>query len=51
LPAHLFREDMRLDLEHQTCPRYGGELHVSEMLDHVPTRLSAWRRVHAQPQP
>src|SRR5882672_3906640 len=41
LPAHLPREDMRLDLEHQACPCCGGELHVigetvSEMLDHVP---------------
>jgi transposase len=39
LPAHLPREDMRLDLEHQACPCCGGELHViaetvSEMLDH-----------------
>ena len=47
LPAHLPREDMRLDLEHQACPCCGGELHVigetvSEMLDHVPARL----RVH-----
>src|SRR5258706_6244363 len=38
LPAHLPREDMRLDLEHQACPCCGGELHVigetvNEMLD------------------
>jgi len=44
LPAHLAREDMRLDLEHQACPCCGGALHVigetvSEMLDHVPARL------------
>jgi transposase len=43
LPAHLTREDMRLDLEHQICPCCGGKLHVigktvSEMLDHVPAR-------------
>src|SRR3984885_11444594 len=56
LPAHLPREDIRLDLEHQACPCCGGELHVigetvSEMLDHVPTRLRvilaslpAWQR-------
>src|SRR2546427_9885571 len=44
LPAHLPREEMRLDLEHQACPCCGGPLHaigetVSEMLDHVPARL------------
>jgi transposase len=49
LPAHLPREDMRLDLEHQACPCCGGELHVigetvSEMLDHVPARLRVIRR-------
>jgi hypothetical protein len=48
LPAHLPREDMRLDLEHQACPCCGGELHVigetvSEMLDHVPARLRVSR--------
>jgi transposase len=48
LPAHLPREDMRLDLEHQLCPCCGGELHVigetvSEMLDHVPARLRVIR--------
>ena len=48
LPEHLPREDMRLDLEHQTCPCCGGELHVigetvSEMLDHVPARLRVIR--------
>src|SRR5215218_684147 len=35
---------IRLDLEHQSCPCCGGKLHVigetvSEMLDHVPARL------------
>jgi hypothetical protein len=44
LPAHLPREELRLDLEHQACPCCGGKLHVigetvSEMLDHVPARL------------
>src|SRR5712672_1778487 len=44
LPAHLPRVDMRIDLDQQTCPCCGGELHaigetVSEMLDHVPARL------------
>jgi len=39
LPAHLPREDIRLELEHQVCPCCGGVLHaigetVSEMLDH-----------------
>src|SRR3984893_4921757 len=48
LPAHLPREDMRLDLDHQACPCCGGELHmigesVSEMLDHVPARLRVIR--------
>src|SRR5271167_4786644 len=48
LPAHLPREDMRLDLEYQACPCCGGELHVigetvSEMLDHVPARLRVIR--------
>ncbi|MGH6803837.1 MAG: IS66 family transposase [Methyloceanibacter sp.] len=48
LPAHLPREDMRLDLEHQTCPCCRGELHaigetVSEMLDYVPARLRVIR--------
>jgi transposase len=48
MPAHLPREDMRLDLEHQACPCCGGELHVigetvSEMLDHVPARLRVIR--------
>src|SRR5579864_711626 len=37
LPAHLTREDLRLDLERKSCPCCGGELHligetVSEML-------------------
>jgi len=44
LPAHLPREEMRLDIEHRACPCCGGPLHaigetVSEMLDHVPARL------------
>jgi transposase len=48
LPAHLPREDLRLDLDHQACPCCGGELHVigetvSEMLDHVPARLRVIR--------
>jgi hypothetical protein len=38
LPAHLAREDIRLDVEHQACACCGGTLHllgktVSEMLD------------------
>jgi transposase len=48
LPAHLSREDRRLDVEHQACPCCGGALHligetVSEMLDHVPARLRVIR--------
>ena len=48
LPAHLTREDVRLDVEHQVCPCCGGALHiigetVSEMLDHVPARLRVIR--------
>src|ERR1700686_691492 len=48
LPAHLPREDIRLELEHQVCPCCGGVLHaigetVSEMLDHVPARLRGIR--------
>jgi len=48
LPAHLPREDIRLDLKHQACPCCGGQLHVigetvSEMLDHVPARLRVIR--------
>jgi transposase len=48
LPAHLPREDRRLDIEHQACPCCGGQLHligetVSEMLDHVPARLQVIR--------
>jgi transposase len=48
LPAHLAREDVRLDLGHQACPCCGGELHligetVSEILDHVPARLRVIR--------
>src|SRR3979490_13482 len=48
LPAHLPREDVRLDIEGQACPCCGGTLHqigetVSEMLDHVPARLRVIR--------
>jgi transposase len=48
LPAHLPREDRRLDVEHKACPCCGGALHligetVSEMLDHVPARLRVIR--------
>jgi transposase len=48
LPAHLPREEMRLDLGHGACPCCGGPLHaigetVSEMLDHVPARLRVIR--------
>ena len=49
LPAHLAREDVRLDVEHQACPCCGGALHLigetttSEMLDHVPARLRVIR--------
>jgi len=48
LPAHLLREDMQLDIEHEACLCCGGPLHpigetVSEMLDHVPARLRVIR--------
>jgi len=48
LPAHLQREDVRLDIEGEACPCCGGALHligetVSEMLDHVPARLRVIR--------
>src|SRR5258708_7582879 len=48
MPAHLPRDDIRLDLEHQVCPCCGGELHrigetVSETLDHVPARFRVIR--------
>ena len=48
LPAHLTREDVRLDVEHQACPCCGAALHLigetlSEMLDHVPARLRVIR--------
>lgn len=48
LPAHLPREERRLDVEHKACPCCGGALHligetVSEMLDHVPARLRVIR--------
>src|SRR5687768_16811890 len=43
MPAHLPREEIRVDLGQQACPCCGDELHrigeiVSEMLDHVPAR-------------
>ena len=48
MPAHLPREEMRIDFGQQACPCCGGELHrigetVSEMLDHVPARLRVIR--------
>lgn len=48
VPAHLPREEMRLDVEHEACPCCGGALHLigettSEMLDHVPARLRVIR--------
>lgn len=48
LPAHLPREDVRLEIAYQACPCCGGALHaigetVSEMLDHVPARLRVIR--------
>lgn len=48
LPAHLAREHVHLDIEHDGCPCCGGPLHpigetVSEMLDHVPARLRVIR--------
>ena len=48
LPDHLPREDVRLDVDIETCPCCGGALHaigetVSEMLDHVPARLRVIR--------
>jgi transposase len=48
LPAHLAREHVHLDVEHEACPCCGGPLHpigetVSEMLDHVPARLRVIR--------
>lgn len=48
LPAHLPREDRRLDIEHEACPCCGGALHaigetVSEMLDYVPARFRVIR--------
>lgn len=48
LPAHLARENIRLDVEDDACPCCGGALHligetVSEMLDHVPARLRVIR--------
>ena len=48
MPAHLPREDRKLDIDQQACPCCGGALHligetVSEMLDHVPARLRVIR--------
>jgi transposase len=48
LPAHLERENVRLDVEDQACTCCGGALHLigetlSEMLDHVPARLRVIR--------
>jgi transposase len=48
LPAHLPREDIQLDIAHNSCPCCGGALHrigetVSEMLDYVPARLRVIR--------
>jgi transposase len=48
LPAHLTREDVRVDVESHACPCCGRALHpigetVSEMLDHVPARLRVIR--------
>lgn len=48
LPDHLPREDVRLDVDSQTCPCCGGALHavgesVSEMLDWVPAQLRVVR--------
>jgi transposase len=53
LPAHLAREDVRLDVEHQACPCCGGALHLigettSEMLDHLPARLRVIRICRAR---
>ena len=43
LPAHLPREDIRLDLEHQACPCCGGAMQVigedrSQRLDMIPAQ-------------
>ncbi|MGB5592051.1 MAG: IS66 family transposase, partial [Gammaproteobacteria bacterium] len=48
LPDHLEREDIKLDIDVDTCPDCGGGLHaigetVSEMLDYVPARLRVLR--------
>src|SRR5258705_996511 len=58
LPAHLPREDMRIDLDQQTCPCCGRELHaigetVSEGLDHLPARprvIRSGRPRHGSPR-
>lgn len=52
LPVHLPREDVRLDVEHQTCPCCGGILHLigettSEMLDHIAHFGDGERRIHS----
>lgn len=48
LPDHLPREDVRLDIDSQTCACCGGALHsigesVSEKLDWVPAQLRVMR--------
>jgi transposase len=48
LPGHLPRQEVRLDVESQTCPGCGGRLHAigeatSEMLDWVPAQLRVLR--------
>ncbi len=48
LPAHLPREEVRLDIAQDACPGCGGALHaigetVSETLDYVPARLKVIR--------
>ncbi|MCH4895084.1 IS66 family transposase [Sphingomonas sp. SFZ2018-12] len=50
LPDHLLREEMRLDVDHDTCAGCGNALHdigesVSEMLDWVPAQLRVVRIV------
>lgn len=48
LPAHLPRDDVRIDVPHDACPGCGGAFHgigesVSEMLDWVPAELRVVR--------
>jgi len=48
LPDHLEREDIRLDIDADTCPNCGDSIHaigetVSEMLDYVPAKLRVLR--------